>query len=760
MIDSHRAKPVDGIEVDDLLPVDDTLRGLLLDESALVERQQHADRLLRAEGAGYLVHDLPLRGAGRATAGGRPWRLDPIPVVLDARTFDWLAAAVAERMGSIETVLADLYGARRVVADGVVDAQALSSSSRFRLGSVETAVPRWLSVYGCDVALGADGVWYLVRDRTDAPSGIGYSMLNRSVTGRVMPDVLHTVGPAALAPFPNALRRALAAVSDAESPRIVVFSGGPDHRTYVDHSYLAVQLGVHLVEGADLVVRSRQVWLRTLAGLEPVDVLYRRVDDPHVDPLEVDAQGAVGVPGLLQAVRSSGVTLANAHGTGVVEDPALDDVFDAAIAHLAPLAHTLPRWHPTIPLATVPTVGPDGQLTPQVTVIRLYAVSDSNGIRVMPGGSGRILADGDHPAHPTSASVKDVWVLTDTVVPAVPPRLPQVDLQSSLPTRAADALYWSSRAAERAETIARMMRVVLSRIEADQFLLDVDEGRLAARLDRLLDAATGVSFGSAEPVADAESPGTADRFVASIDRTAGLLAAELGKLLGEAVTVREYLSGTTGRVLADLADARDALNAGAVTVDDLDSVLAGFAAFVGLWHESTVRGPAWRIGDAGRRLERCQIVLDLTEAALGPDGDGRLFPPLADDPNELIAEVLLAANESLVAYRRRHRSDVEPSAAINLLVHDRTNPRSLAASIDALEQAVVGDGWQPGSELVARAREAMELPYRDLLPTMRTVVHDATMAIIGRWFSSPVAPIVMRREANPSAPDPWAPEPS
>ena len=200
----------------------------------------------------------------------------------------------------------------------------------------------------------ADGVWRVVQDFADAPPGIGYASLDRSVMSRTSAELLASSGIASLARFPGQLRRALAASSPVPSPRTVLFSGGIDHPSYIDHSYLAAQLGVHLVEGADLVVRQGRLWLRTLDGLEPIDVVYRRLEDPDIDPLEAGAirmPGAVGIPGLLLAARNGGVTLANAHGAGVVEDTALSPLWPAvAVTSEAPTCGSRnstvsdPRW--------------------------------------------------------------------------------------------------------------------------------------------------------------------------------------------------------------------------------------------------------------------------------------------------------------------------------------------------------------------------------------------------------------------------------
>lgn len=721
------------------------LRAALLDLRALPDRQARADRLLEADGAGHLVHDLPVRSDGRSAAiESRPWRVDPIPVVLEPATFRWLALAMAERMEALEAVVADLYGPRTLVHERIVPAEALAATDRYRVNAVGARPTRWLTTYAMDVALGADGVWYVVQDLTDAPPGLGYAMLDRSVMTRVVPDVMTQHDIASIARYTGAIRRALASATSADSPRIVLFSGGLDHPSYIDHSYLAVQLGVHLVEGADLVVRQRRVWLRTLDGLEPVDVLYRRLEDPTVDPLEVAAHGSVGVPGLLQAVRSGGVALANAHGAGVLEAAGVVPHVEDAIARLRPMQQSLPRLNDLrAPFATVPLAPGAGSPAGAegAVVVRLFAVHDGVSVSVLPGGTGRVLAPGDDPRQPTACVAKDVWVLGRTLAPAFGPRLPQVDFGRSLPTRAADALYWTNRSAERAESMARTARVVASRLEQDPGLAIVHGGGWAARMVDVLAAVSGRTHDtSPDDAADA-----AERLGGDLARLGRTVADEIGALLTEATTVREYLSVTTGRVLAHLAELRAGLATGAVGVDDLDAVLTDFAAFAGLWHESIVRGPAWRIGDTGRRLERALVVLDLVESAIGPEPPtGTRVDDAQREVDAVAIEVLLAANESLVAYRRRHRSDVELEAAIALLLHDDTNPRSLVTAIERLRRHADAGGWALGVELADRARDTLELPLRELLPAARAVIEELGTRVVERWFSSPVSPILMR----------------
>jgi uncharacterized alpha-E superfamily protein len=214
---------------------------------------------------------------------------------------------------------------------------------------------------------------------------------------------------------------------------------------------------------------------------------------------------------------------------------------------------------------------------------------------------------------------------------------------------------------------------------------------------------------------------------------------EIGALLTEATTVRDYLSVTTGRVLELMARRRTALQHGVAAVDDLDGMLADLAAFAGLWTESTVRGPAWLLGDAGRRIERAHVVLDLLGSAHQVGADPR-------DPVEMLSlEVLLAANESLVAYRRRHRSDVEPAAAFALLVRDPSNPRSIAACLHTLRRHARDADWPEGAHLLDGTIAALDDDWPALGDRVRHDLEELSRQLVQRWFAAPVNPIAVVR---------------
>ena len=746
-------------------------------------RQVDHDRLLAAEGAGHIVHDLPLRADGRKVAlESRPWRLDPIPLVIDGDEFVALADGAIARMRMLEAILDDLYGARTLLRDAVVDPVALWGSPRYRLAAFgQRPHRRWLTNYAVDVVRDSTGRWRVVRDVTDAPAGVGYALLGRAVASRVHRDAISRLSAGralrSLDPFADRLRDGLADVTSSRNPRIVVLSGGVDHGSFVEQSYLASRLGLNLVEGADLVVRQRRVWLRSLSGLEPVDVIFRRLEDDRVDPMEVNAEGGAGVPGLLLAARSRGVSLANAHGSGVLEDPALGEQWDHAGAWLTGRTSD---YQGVWPLPFMPaadraerewTMWPsyDGNgLVERAITLRLHLVASDKGIDVLQGGSARVLLAGDDPIRPTAATAKDVWVIGGTVAPPVlhrRDRLPQVDLIASVPTRAADALFWAGRAMERAEVLARAMEVVLDRTSG-LVAAEVAEPWVGRGLDMLTSLA-GLSI-------DVENESRAGAIFASGVES---LAKQLGSFLAEASSVRDFFSTTAGRMLARLAESRAQLrwmvteegSAHPTHVDiaridgrALESILVDLTSLVGLWNESVVHGPAWRFGEIGRRLERAFCVIDGVRGAFGLRGDTTLFDPtwtglVADDhrldfQRQRVVELILASNESLVAYRRRHRSDVEFEAAVHLVVADVHNPRAAASAIRTVRHQADRLGWAFGVEEASRLLSVLDGASFASVESTAVVLSDVfdgcdrlARDVVGSYLAAPVDPRMMGR---------------
>ena len=197
--------------------------------------------------------------------------------------------------------------------------------------SPRTAICIMLAV---DLARSPDGQWWVLSDRTQAPSGSGYALENRTIVSDVLPNVFRSSNVLRLAPFFRAQRDALISLAESSNPRIVLLTPGPHNETYFEHSYIARYLGFTLVEGADLTVRDRCVYLKTVDGLEQVDVILRRVDDSFCDPLELRSDSLLGVPGLVDAVVAGNVKVANALGSGVIETAAIMPFLPGLCRHM------------------------------------------------------------------------------------------------------------------------------------------------------------------------------------------------------------------------------------------------------------------------------------------------------------------------------------------------------------------------------------------------------------------------------------------
>ena len=301
----------------------------------LAARRAALRRQIHENGITYNVYADP-RGFER------PWELDLLPYILPAAEWAQIEAAVIQRATLFDRILADLYGDQTLLEQGLIPPALIYGHSGFLRPLVGTkpAGGRFLHLYAVDLARSPDGRWWVVADRTQAPSGAGYALENRSVVARVLPELYRAAGVEPLVPFFEGFRDSLAELAPAdaaaagEDPLIVVMTPGPYNETYFEHAFLARELGFPLVEGQDLTVRDDKVWLRTLDGLRRVHVILRRVDDIWCDPLELRDDSALGVAGLVAAVRAGTVTVANALGSGILETGALLGYLPRLCEHL------------------------------------------------------------------------------------------------------------------------------------------------------------------------------------------------------------------------------------------------------------------------------------------------------------------------------------------------------------------------------------------------------------------------------------------
>ncbi|MDV2986763.1 UNVERIFIED_CONTAM: circularly permuted type 2 ATP-grasp protein [Methylobacteriaceae bacterium AG10] len=321
---------------DALMDAEGTLRGgwprflerlARLDDREVAARFLSAERHIRDAGISYRVY-----GDGRE----HPWPLGSLPLVIDAADWAELSAGIVQRAGLMERIVADIYGAGRLVAEGFLPAGVVAGHPEF-LRPVHGIAPpggRWLPIYAADVGRGPDGRWQVLADRTQAPSGLGYALENRMVLARAFPDLFADLHVERLPGFFQAFRAGLAASCERSDPRICLLTSGPYSSTYVEQAALARYLGFLLVEGDDLVVRDGLLHVRTIAGLKRTDAVWRRIDADYLDPMELRSDSRLGVPGILQVLRRGGTVVGNMPGSGVLESAALGPYLPAIARRL------------------------------------------------------------------------------------------------------------------------------------------------------------------------------------------------------------------------------------------------------------------------------------------------------------------------------------------------------------------------------------------------------------------------------------------
>lgn len=504
----ERSQPISGL-YDEMRNADGTprthweylLRSLdAMGPQVLEQRAQETRRLLRETGVTYNVYGDP-QGAERL------WELDLIPVLMTSQEWNEVESALIQRAELLDLILADVYGPQKLIRAGLLPPELIFGHSGF-LFPCHAGLPpavRHLHLYAADLARAPSGGLLVIGDRAQAPSGAGYALENRIVLSRIFPSLYRDSHVHRLALFFRALRNMLASLGArrSDNPRVVLLTPGPENETYFEHSYLANYLGYTLVQGSDLTIRDGAVCLKTLGGLQPVDVIVRRVDDDFCDPLELRKDSLLGIPGLLQAARTGAVAVSNPLGSGLLENPGLM-AFLPAIARwflgqdlripsvetwwcgierdrshvIANLEHLVikpvfPNASPEVvwgnrlsraeleelaariqarphlyvgqaraALSTAPTLV-QGRLEPRPMVLRSYLVARDDSYVVMPGGLTRVspVTDDEFVSNQRGGIGKDTWVLASEQVNTLSllPQPPVEQASRLLPSEVAQA---------------------------------------------------------------------------------------------------------------------------------------------------------------------------------------------------------------------------------------------------------------------------------------------------------------------------------
>lgn len=708
-------------------------------------------RLIIENGVTYNVYADP---QGR----DRPWQLDSLPLLIDGREWRELEAGLKQRAHLLNALLRDLYGPQTLIARGVVPAELAFGHPNYLWAAhgIRPLSDTWLHIYAADLARAPDGRWWVLGDRTQTPSGPGYALENRAIMSRVLPGLINEMATRPLTGVFNRLREGLARFADDDSaPLVVVLTPGPFNETYFEHAYLARYLGLPLVQGQDLTVRADTVYMKTLSGLKRVHAILRRLDDDYCDPLELRADSALGVSGLLGVVRAGRVALANALGAGVLESaawlgflpgaaelllgeklrlpsvatwwcgerPALDYV----ITHLDRLvvkpAYPNQKFEPRfgrdleeedrakviarlrgrpyayvaqerISLSQAPTwrAGATVRLAPRTLTMRVYAIATPDGYEVMPGGLARIAAEGVVDIVSTQRGGGS----KDVWVLADPDA-------AKVPA--------SSHTVYASESLAHYRRhdELPSQLVENLFWL----GRYSERCEdkaRLLRATMAVRTNAAVWHVAREECIRAGVLSDEGESTESLyddaqpfgLAADLGKLGWCATQSRSVLSAEHWRSISVMQ--RHFQQSGASLADPLetlDRLLVSLTALCGFALDDMTQDDGWRLMMLGRRLERIQFLASLIA--------GRLEEGAPLRQAEL--EWLLDVGGVSITYRTRYVATPLLEPALQLLVFEDGSPRALAyqwrkigQTLDDLAASIGSMTDEPFDESVARLK--------------------------------------------------------
>ena len=721
----------------------------------------------------------------------RPWSLELLPLLIEPSDWAQIESGVTQRAALLETMLADLYGPQRLLHEGLLPPALLLRHAGYLrpMHGVRPAGGQRLHIVAFDIARSPAGRWWVVAQRTQGPSGLGYVLHNRLVIARQFPDAFRELRVQHIASayrrMLDSLESAARQVAGGSAPRIVLLTPGPYSETYFEHAYLARYLGLPLVEGGDLTVRNQRLYLGTVEGLEPVHGILRRLDDDWCDPLELRSDSALGVPGLLQAARAGTVVMANALGSAFLESPALQGFLPAIAERLGhgPLAMpSLPTWwcgetaawddvrehlDGKLLRSTFPRDGrtsrifeprevrvdsdPDawtvqgrlrfsrvpiwsgGALTPRPAMVRVYAIADGNGHwHALPGGMTRAAQREDASVSmQRGGSSLDTWVLTDGPVDTfsmLPRRLSVDDIahrRRPVASRTGENLFWLGRYTERTEQLVRLARATLSVIDGDT---DAD-----APLQQALSAmAVSSGLAAAGVPTLTQAPHLFERaLLASLADVRGAfsIAYNLHALERASLALRERLSAEQWGLIRSMSESfASALDAGAGALPSILQVMPALDRLALQLAAVTGAQSDRMTRDHGWRL---LTVGRLLERLIGQASRVESFLDAGALGSAAGIDLLLELFDSEITFRARYQRHDDLLAVADLLVLDASNPRAFAGVLRRLRTEL---GKLPGS---ADALQALidRLPAAGAGLALETL-RDASDADIARQLKA------------------------
>jgi uncharacterized circularly permuted ATP-grasp superfamily protein/uncharacterized alpha-E superfamily protein len=685
----------------------------------LAGRFERADQYLRDAGVYYRKYD-------GAEGKERSWPLAHLPLIIEESEWQTITHGLIQRAELLETIVADIYGNNELVQRGLLPPELIARNSEFLrpMVGVQPASGHFLHFCAFELGRGPDGGWWVLGDRTQAPSGAGFALENRVATTRALSEIYGKMHVHRLAGFFRAFRDALNGIARNSDGRVGILTPGQHNDTYFEHAYIARYLGFMLLEGEDLVVENGQVMVRTVSGLKPVSVLWRRMDASFADPLELRYDSHIGTPGLAEAVRQGSISIVNALGSGILETRAF-------AAFMPNLCRALTGNELELP--TIATWWCGGEAERRHVIENFdsmmvgsafatgLAIEDTRGTTV--GGTlaaerkaemlARLEADGGSfvgqeqvhlstaPAYVGgkleprpmtlrvyAARTREGWMIMPGGFARIGTTADSTAIAMQRGGQAADVWVVSEKPVERVtllptegEKLVRISAGSLPSRAADNLIW---LGRYAERCEatvRILRAYNARLAETSNPDLPLLKDTRAYLAGLGVDAAqplpAGLLAA-IDSAVHSASQIRDRFSPDGWLALTDLRKTARAFSQRVQPGDDatraMTVLLRKLAGFSGLVHENMYRFAGWRFLEIGRRLERgIQIAGSVAWCTRKQAPEGAL-------------DLLLEIGDSVMTHRRRYAVSAGANSYVDLLVLDGLNPRSVRFQIAELQQ--------------------------------------------------------------------------
>ena len=720
-----------------------------LGPEGLNARFERADQYLRDAGVFYRKYD---GAAGKE----RAWPLAHVPLIIDETDWQQITHGLTQRAELLERLLADIYGDNHLVARGVLPPELIARNPEFLrpVVGIKPASGHYLHFCAFELGRGPDGGWWVLGDRTQAPSGAGFALENRVATTRALSDIYSKMHVHRLAGFFRDFRDALNGEARKYDGRVGILTPGQHNETYFEHAYIARYLGFMLLEGEDLIVENGQVMVRTVSGLKPVSVLWRRMDASFTDPLELRYDSRIGTPGMTEALRQGSISMVNAVGSGILETralaafmPRLSEALLGSALELPTIAtwwcgqdaereHVLdnfdrmmigPAFSTTLPIEDREhtMLGSTLDANPR-DMLRKKLVEEGStfvGQEPVTLSTAPVYLNGKLEPRPITLRVYAArtakgWIIMPGGFARVGSTPDSAAIAMQRGGQAADVWVVSSKPVERVtllpqdgEKLIRNSSGSLPSRAADNLIW---LGRYAERCEATVRILRAYNARLAE-VSNPDLPILADTrtYLETIDVDAaqalpqGLLGS-IDSAVHSASQIRDRFSPDGWLALADLRKTARNFAARVQPGDDatraMTVLLRKLAGFSGLVHENMYRFAGWRFLEIGRRLERGIQIAGITRWLTRKEApDGAL-------------DMLLEIGDSVMTHRRRYNVSAGANSYVDLLVLDALNPRSvlfqvaeLQEQIDKLPGGVVEGQLSPAAKAVLELHTSLRV---------------------------------------------------